>query len=186
MYDYNQNPESYTPPEQRSGMETASIVLGILSFIGSACCYVALPLSAVGILLAILSKGHNQRMSSRAKSGLWCSIISLVLTVGMTGYTMYQYRDLFTSPDFQEKMKNYMEYYYSDDKDGEDFLDEFFNDRENKSGNDSYDDRVIPYGGDDTYDGSSPYVQSPYDSYWGTTPYSGGQNSGSVSPGPEL
>ena len=113
MYEYDQNQDypSYTPPEH-SGMATASMILGILGIIGSMCCYLALPMSAIGILLALLSRGSNKHLSSRAKNGLWLSIASLVLTVGMTGYTLYKYRDIINSPQFQQQMEDYLEYYY--------------------------------------------------------------------------
>ena len=107
-HDYNQNPEP-----AHSGMETAAIILGILALIGSTCFYLSIPCAAIGILLALLSRGRKEHMSTRAKTGLCISAAGLVLTVGLTSYTVYHYKDLFSSPEFQQRMKDYMEYYNS-------------------------------------------------------------------------
>ena len=53
-HDYNQNPEP-----AHSGMETAAIILGILALIGSTCFYLSIPCAAIGILLALLTRGRN-------------------------------------------------------------------------------------------------------------------------------
>ena len=197
MYDYDQNPEPHTPPEQKSnGMETAAMILGILGIVGSACCYLAIPFGAIGILLAILSRGKSERMSNRARLALWLSAGSLILTVSLTGYTLYRYRDVFSSEEFQQKIREYLEYYNSspEKEDSDDFLEDFFNDREN-NGNavpdgddflDDFFDDYAPYGVD-PYGDSSPYVNGPSDGYWGTTPYrSSPGNEGYTVPGPEI
>lgn len=99
-HDYNQNPEP-----AHSGMETAAIILGILALIGSTCFYLSIPCAAIGILLALLSRGRREHMSTRAKTGLCISAAGLVLTVGLTSYTVYHYKDLFSSSEFQQRMK---------------------------------------------------------------------------------
>ena len=58
-HDYNQNPEP-----AHSGMETAAIILGILALIGSTCFYLSIPCAAIGILLALLSRGRREHMST--------------------------------------------------------------------------------------------------------------------------
>lgn len=206
MYEYEQNPNSYTPPERPNGMETASIILGILGLVGSSCCYLAIPFGAIGIILALLSKGRNEHISSRGKTGLVLCAGSLILTASLTGYTMYKYRDVFNSPEFRERMKNYLEYYYSNgETEGiDDFLDDFFNDGNGSSVSpnqdtpgdsapyDNYFPYEDPYNGsspyvEDPYGGSSPYVEDPYGNFWDTIPYGGGQNGGShTTPGPEV
>ena len=153
-YDYNPNPEPPAPEPAHSGMETAAIILGILALMGSTCFYLSIPCAAVGILLALLSRGRKEHMSNRAKTGLCISAAGLVLTVGLTSYTVYHYKDLFSSPEFQQRMKDYMEYYYPEgekesSEDGS-ILKDFFGDEENGSSSGGY-----PY---DTnpYDGQSP------------------------------
>ena len=108
-YNYNLDPEPSAPETSHSGMETAAIILGILSLVGSACFYLSIPCAAIGILLALLSRGRKEHMSSRAKAGFCISAAGLVLTVGLTSYTLYHYRDLFSSSEFRQRMKDYME-----------------------------------------------------------------------------
>ena len=138
-YDYNPNPEPLDPEPAHSGMETAAIILGILALVGSTCFYLSIPCAAVGILLALLSRGRKEHMSNRAKTGLCISAAGLVLTVGLTSYTLYHYRDLFSSSEFQQRMKDYMDYYYSGseteaEEDGEsNILKDFFGDDKGNS-----------------------------------------------------
>ena len=76
-YDYNPNPEPLDPEPAHSGMETAAIILGILALVGSTCFYLSIPCAAVGILLALLSRGRKEHMSNRAKTGLCISAAGL-------------------------------------------------------------------------------------------------------------
>ena len=191
-HDYNQNPEP-----AHSGMETAAIILGILALIGSTCFYLSIPCAAIGILLALLSRGRREHMSTRAKTGLCISAAGLVLTVGLTSYTVYHYKDLFSSSEFQQRMKDYMEYYYPEEEkesseDGS-ILKDFFGDDEDGNSSDGEQqtpETELPYIDDtpyvsDPYGGSSPYGSSPYGGYpYGSNPY-GGQSS-SPSPGPAI
>ena len=166
---------------------------GILALVGSTCFYLSIPCAAVGILLALLSRGRKEHMSNRAKTGLCISAAGLVLTVGLTSYTLYHYRDLFSSSEFQQRMKDYMDYYYSGseteaEEDGEsNILKDFFGDDKGNSsdGEQQTPETEIPYI-DDTPYGSDPYSgSSPYGSYpYGSSPY-GGQNS-STTPGPAV
>ena len=190
-------------------METAAIILGILALMGSTCFYLSIPCAAVGILLALLSRGRKEHMSNRAKTGLCISAAGLVLTVGLTSYTLYHYIDLFSSSEFQQRMKDYMDYYYSGseteaEEDGEsNILKDFFGDDKGNSsdGEQQTPETEIPYiddtpYGSDPYSGSSPYDTSPYggSSPYGSSPYGsnpygsypyGGQNS-STTPGPAV
>ena len=59
-YDYNPNPEPLDPEPAHSSMETAAIILGILALVGSTCFYLSIPCAAVGILLALLSRGRKE------------------------------------------------------------------------------------------------------------------------------
>ncbi|MFQ9394636.1 MAG: hypothetical protein ACLR2E_12115 [Lachnospiraceae bacterium] len=70
-YDYNPNPEPLDPEPAHSGMETAAIILGILALVGSTCFYLSIPCAAVGILLALLSRGRKEhRVSNRGQNRL--------------------------------------------------------------------------------------------------------------------
>ena len=77
------NTVNYQQSEPNS-MSTASLVMGIISLVLCCCFYVSIPLGALGILFAILSKGKDQTMSGRSKTGLGLSIAGLVLTILLT------------------------------------------------------------------------------------------------------
>jgi hypothetical protein len=124
MNDYQDYPTS----GGHSGLETASVILGILGLLSCVILYFSLPLGALGILFALLSRGSRPHMSTRAKTGLGLSAAGLILTLTLTGTALYQNRDMFFSGKFQEQLKDYLEYYYQEQEpqDVEDLLDELF------------------------------------------------------------
>ncbi len=126
MNDY----QDYPTHGGHSGMETASVVLGILGLLSCVILYFSLPLGALGILFALLSRGSRPHMTTRAKVGLGLSAAGLVLTLSLTATALYQYRDLFSSDQFQEQLKDYLEYYYQEQEpqDADDLLDDLFDD----------------------------------------------------------
>lgn len=81
--DFEQNIyTSNTPyPDKRSaGMALASMVLGIIALTTCGCIYSAMVCGALGIILALLSRGGEQTLDSRARTGLILSSIGLALT----------------------------------------------------------------------------------------------------------
>lgn len=176
-----------------AGMETAAIILGILALVGSTCFYLSIPCAARRHSSGAPLTRPEGAYVQPAKTGLCISAAGLVLTVGLTSYTLYHYRDLFSSSEFQQRMKDYMDYYYSGseteaEENGEsNILRDFFGDDKGNSsdGEQQTPETEIPYI-DDTPYGSDPYSgSSPYGSYpYGSSPY-GGQNS-STTPGPAV
>lgn len=81
--------------KRSDSMATASFVLGMISLLTSGCIYFALVCGALGIILALLSKGGEYTMNSQAKLGLVLSTLGLIFTivifVGMIAFTMYYY-----------------------------------------------------------------------------------------------
>ena len=80
-----------TPPyeNRRSpGMATASLVLGILSLATSFCLYFALPCGALGIILALLSRGGTRSMDNQATVGLILSACGLFFTICLWGFAL--------------------------------------------------------------------------------------------------
>lgn len=130
-FDLNQqkNDSLYQPP---NGFASASLVLGILSLVLCCCCYVSVPLGALGILFAILSKRDSQ-MSGRGRAGLWLSIVGLCLTVLFTLSIVISF---VKNGGFRETMDDYLEYYMGDDYDPDDFFPGY--------GEDTYPDRESP------------------------------------------
>ncbi len=61
-------------------LATASLILGIVSLVSTLCCCPFI-FSAIGIVLALLSKGAEKALRPRAKTGLILSVIGLVISV---------------------------------------------------------------------------------------------------------
>lgn len=90
-------------------LATASLVLGIISIVSVLCCC-PFVFSAIGIVLALLSKGASDELRPRAKTGLILSIAGLVISFVLTIFTivfpivMYE-----TNPEFRKNINNVME-----------------------------------------------------------------------------
>ena len=62
-------------------METAAMILGIVSLTTCSCLYISIVCGALAIILALLSKGGENTMGTHAKIGLALGIAGLVLTI---------------------------------------------------------------------------------------------------------
>ena len=89
-------------------LATASFVLGIISLFSVLCCC-PFVVSAIGIVLALLSKGAEKQFRPRAKTGLVLSIIgigvSLVLAVFTIAFPAVMYK---TNPEFRKNFDHAM------------------------------------------------------------------------------
>jgi phage FluMu protein Com len=74
-------PPEYGPPSrQTDGRAVASLVLGILSIVGSCCCpFVGLPLAIIGLTLGILARNSENR--GMAIAGVVLSALGTVLGI---------------------------------------------------------------------------------------------------------
>lgn len=70
-----------------SNMAAASVILGIISIITSCCVYTTLIMAPVGIILALLSRGENIKMTAQAKVGIVLCIISYAVLIILIAYT---------------------------------------------------------------------------------------------------
>ena len=90
-------------------LATASFVMGIISLFSVLCCC-PFVFSAIGIVLALLSKGAEKVLRPRAKTGLILSIVGLCVSVVLMAFTivfpvvMYK-----TNPLFRENMNKSIE-----------------------------------------------------------------------------
>lgn len=114
-YDYSntyQNPNTPPPyqPPKSNGMATASLILGILSLVLCCCVYFSIPLGALAILFAILSRGSSRQMTGQAKAGLGLGIGGIVLTFIMILFTVI----MMGTASLHQAMSEYMEDYYGD------------------------------------------------------------------------
>ena len=89
-------------------LATASFVLGIISLFSVLCCC-PFVFSAIGIVLALLSKGAESALRPRAKTGLILSLTGLVVSIVLTVFTivfpLVMYR---TNPEFRKNLDNAM------------------------------------------------------------------------------
>lgn len=89
-------------------LATASFVMGILSLVSMLCCC-PFVFSAIGIVLALLSKGAEKTLRPRAKTGLILSIVGMVISVVLTVFTitlpLVMYR---TNPEFRKNFDDAM------------------------------------------------------------------------------
>ncbi len=90
-------------------LATASFAMGIISLVSILCCCPFI-FSAIGIVLALLSKGAEKTLRPRAKTGLILSVaglvVSLVLTVVTIAFPFVMYR---TNPEFRKNLNEAME-----------------------------------------------------------------------------
>jgi hypothetical protein len=76
------NDQFYPTPDRRSpSMETASLVLGIVAISTCSCIYISIVCGALAIIFALLSRGGETTMGSKAKIGLGLGIAGLVFTL---------------------------------------------------------------------------------------------------------
>lgn len=91
--DYQQNPQNSAedayraaamgaPGEQRSGLATAVLVLGIVSLIGI-CCYVNLLTAPIAIILGIVALVKHRGATGLSVTGIVLSVLSLIVTCAM-------------------------------------------------------------------------------------------------------
>ena len=62
------------------GMETAALVLALISISTCTCIYVSIPLGALAVMFALLSKGGETTLNSKSKLALCLGIAGMVLT----------------------------------------------------------------------------------------------------------
>ncbi len=97
-------PQYDTREASADRLATASLVLGIISLFSILCCC-PFVFSAIGIVLALLSKGAEKQLRPRAKTGLILSIVGMVVSVILIAFTvifpvvMYE-----TNPEFRKNV----------------------------------------------------------------------------------
>ena len=89
-------------------LATASFVIGIVSLVSMLCCC-PFVFSAIGIVLALLSKGAEKTLRPRAKAGLVMSIIGIVVSVVLTAFTIALPVVMYTTnPEFKKNFDDGM------------------------------------------------------------------------------
>lgn len=90
-YQYHNQP-SQQSKRRSAKMENAAFILGIIAITTPCLVYPSLICGALGIVFALLSRGGENTLSSKAKIGLALSAIGLGIVVFLLLYTvMYAY-----------------------------------------------------------------------------------------------
>lgn len=89
-------------------LANASFVMGIISLVSVLCCC-PFVFSAIGIVLALLSKGAEEVLRPRAKTGLVLSVVgmavSVVIMVFTIAFPIVMYK---TNPEFRKNLDEAM------------------------------------------------------------------------------
>ena len=106
--------QQYDKREQSADrLAKAALVLGIISLFSTLCCCPFI-FSAIGIVLALLSKGAEKALRPRAKTGLILSIVGFAVSVILIGFSiglpivMYKTNPMFRQ-QFNQEMKKSLE-----------------------------------------------------------------------------
>ena len=108
---YNRNVYQMPQTEPGNGLFTAAFVLGIVAlvFCFTFTVYPAYIFGSIAIVLALLSKGKNAKMHSKASVGIICAIAALVLNTCIVTYSM---TTIFTNPEVYEEFNDTCEEIY--------------------------------------------------------------------------
>ena len=126
--EFTQKSSSDSAPPLHNMMETAAFILGIVALLSVIFVPISVTLAALGILLALLSRGGNFRTAAKAKIALIICTLSLFLSAVMSVSLFHSIKDIMKTEEFKELFEDYYEYYYDDDideEDIEDFLEDF-------------------------------------------------------------
>ena len=112
---YEDNSNRQPNEDYRGGLPLASRVCGIISIsLGllsvTACClgYLSIPLGALGILFAVLSRRKDKPLPPMCKTGLFLSVIGLIIGILMMVVSIYS---AITNPNFWAAMQETYEQY---------------------------------------------------------------------------
>lgn len=79
----------YTRNDRHSQrMETLSLIMGVIALVTMCTVYPTLICGSLGIVFALLSRGGEFSMQSRAKVGLALSVVALGIIIAMVVYTL--------------------------------------------------------------------------------------------------
>ncbi len=104
---YVSSNQPYTPPPRsnrsaNNGMSIASMVLGIASIVMCCTGILSLPLGALGLLFAVLTKRKGKAMSGMSIAGMVTSIVGLLLGIFMLVYLVV-FSIMSEDPTFQNE-----------------------------------------------------------------------------------
>lgn len=155
---YNLNLQNQPPmntDQTTNGMAVAALILGILSILLTCSVFGSFVVGAIAIILAVLSKGYDKKLSPKSIWGVILSIIGMVLsTIMLVVYIILIVSTTFGSEEFNSIMENYD--YYNDgtyeyfDNYPDEYYDVYPDEYYDDYNNDYYDDYQNPDQSPDT------------------------------------
>lgn len=129
FFDRRNNYDDYYGPntpgmEYSSAMSTASFILAFLSIFSSLIFYIAVPAGALSILLALLSRGRNRRLTGKGKIAVFVSVIGITASVVTTVIAVHT---VMTNPEMRSQLE-YMFNYYAQELGLDIEFDDYFGD----------------------------------------------------------
>ena len=70
-------------------MEALALFLGFSSLILCSCLYLSIPMGAMAILFALLSRGGSMSLSVKARNAILLGIVGIVITVAFYSVSIY-------------------------------------------------------------------------------------------------
>ena len=117
--DNNWQREPYQMPVNvpRDNMSTAALVCGLLSIILCITGVFSLPIGALGIIFALLSRRKGMKMSLMSKIGVWMSSVGVLFAVLAVSTVLAMMPTLLQDPEYRELFNNTYEQIYGEDFD---------------------------------------------------------------------
>ena len=85
--DYNHYGEQNRPPVQpRDAMLSASLILASIAVATSCCVYASLVCGVLSIILALLSRGQQKKLSQQGRLAVTIAVVAIVVSVCSTVY----------------------------------------------------------------------------------------------------
>lgn len=94
-------------------MATAAFVCALIAVISFQIFFIALPLAAVSIILALVSRGAG-RLNRRAFIALVTGFIAAGLSIAVTGYAIHT---IYSNPEYRRQLEDIYNYYLTPDSD---------------------------------------------------------------------
>ena len=90
-----------------SPMAAAAFVLSIIAVVSLLFIYAAVPLGALAITLALLSRGRS-RLFGKAKTAVTIALAAIIGSCFITGYSFYR---VWTDPILKDRFSRFLDYY---------------------------------------------------------------------------
>lgn len=95
--------------KSRSSLRSAAMILAVISLISFLMVYISVPLGAIAIILALLSKGQDE-VTGKHKTIIALAAAGMCTSTALTGFAFYR---VTTDPVLKKQMQQMLNYYTS-------------------------------------------------------------------------